>query len=70
VGEAHIVPEVLPPRHVSALVDTWRVPELDAAIHAKGYSARQRATVEGGQRSRLVAVGWEGDNSCIGSLMR
>jgi len=70
VEEVHIVLAVLPPRHVSALVDTWRVPALAAVIHAKDCSARQRATVEWGQRSRLVVVVRVGDNSCIGSLRR
>jgi hypothetical protein len=70
VEEVHTVPVVLPPRQVSALVDTWRVLALAAVIHAKDCSARQRATVEWGQRSRLVVVVRVVDNSCIGSLMR
>jgi hypothetical protein len=70
VGEVHIVLAALPQRHVSVLVDTWRVPAFVAVIHAKDCSARQKATVDGGQRWRLVVVERVGDNSCIGGLMR
>jgi hypothetical protein len=69
--EVHIVQGVLLPRDVSAQVDTWRVPLLGAVIHAKDCSARQRAMVEGDQRSQLVVVERVGDNSrCIGGWMR
>jgi hypothetical protein len=60
--EVHIVLEVLPPKHVFDLVDTWRALALGAAIHAKDYFARRKAMVEEVQRSQPVVVEQAGDS--------